>query len=100
MALEGAWCECTITAQATQRRIRSLNGDGAARAGAVADLIAGIRSREFDFMLYNPPYGKSWESDQERMETRAEFERRTGAALGYVKLTLHMLDASTAARGA
>ena len=27
-------------------------------------------------------------------------ERRTGAALGYVKLTLHMLDASTAARGA
>jgi len=27
-------------------------------------------------------------------------ERRTGAALGYVKLTLDMLDASTAARGA
>jgi hypothetical protein len=27
-------------------------------------------------------------------------ERRTGAAVGYVKLTLHMLDASTPARGA
>lgn len=25
------------------------------------------RSREFDFMLSNPPYGKSWKSDQERM---------------------------------
>ncbi len=24
-------------------------------------------SREFDFMLSNPPYGKSWKSDQERM---------------------------------
>ena len=22
---------------------------------------------EFDFMLSNPPYGKSWKSDQERM---------------------------------
>ena len=25
------------------------------------------RSREFDFMLSNPPYGKSWKSDLERM---------------------------------
>src|ERR1019366_2086364 len=24
-------------------------------------------SREFDFMLSNPPYGKNWKSDQERM---------------------------------
>ena len=24
-------------------------------------------SREFDFMLSNPPYGKSWKSDMERM---------------------------------
>ena len=24
-------------------------------------------SREFDFMLSNPPYGKSWKSDLERM---------------------------------
>src|SRR5205823_433500 len=24
-------------------------------------------SREFDFMLSNPPYGKSWKNDQERM---------------------------------
>jgi type I restriction enzyme M protein len=27
-------------------------------------------SREFDFMLSNPPYGKSWKSDQERMGGR------------------------------
>jgi type I restriction enzyme M protein len=27
----------------------------------------GFPSREFDFMLSNPPYGKSWKSDQERM---------------------------------
>lgn len=28
-------------------------------------------SREFDFMLSNPPYGKSWRSDQERMGGKA-----------------------------
>ncbi len=28
-------------------------------------------SREFDFMLSNPPYGKSWKSDQERMGGKA-----------------------------
>ncbi len=50
-----------------------LKGDGDA-----ADNIVGgpehstlandaFRSREFDFMLANPPYGKSWKSDQERM---------------------------------
>ena len=50
-----------------------LKGDGAA-----ADNIVGgpeystlsndaFRSREFDFMLANPPYGKSWKSDLERM---------------------------------
>jgi type I restriction enzyme M protein len=27
-------------------------------------------SKEFDFMLSNPPYGKSWKSDQERMGGR------------------------------
>ena len=26
-----------------------------------------FRAREFDFMLSNPPYGKSWKSDLERM---------------------------------
>ena len=50
-----------------------LKGDGDA-----ADNIVGgpeystlandaFRSREFDFMLANPPYGKSWKSDMERM---------------------------------
>lgn len=28
-------------------------------------------SREFDFMVSNPPYGKSWKSDQERMGGKA-----------------------------
>ncbi|MGJ4940618.1 type I restriction-modification system subunit M [Bradyrhizobium sp. HKCCYLS1011] len=28
-------------------------------------------SREFDFLLSNPPYGKSWKSDQERMGGKA-----------------------------
>lgn len=50
-----------------------LKGDGDA-----ADNIVGgpehstlandaLRSREFDFMLANPPYGKSWKGDLERM---------------------------------
>ena len=30
-----------------------------------------FRSREFDFMLSNPPYGKSWKSDLERMGGKA-----------------------------
>jgi type I restriction enzyme M protein len=29
-------------------------------------------SREFDFMLSNPPYGKSWKTDQERMGGKKE----------------------------
>lgn len=31
-------------------------------------------SREFDFMLSNPPYGKSWKSDQERMGGKGELK--------------------------
>lgn len=30
-------------------------------------------SREFDFMLSNPPYGKSWKTDLERMGGKANF---------------------------
>jgi len=30
-----------------------------------------FRSMEFDFMLSNPPYGKSWKTDQERMGGKA-----------------------------
>ncbi|AFN76092.1 N-6 DNA methylase [Stutzerimonas stutzeri DSM 10701] len=32
-----------------------------------------FRSREFDFMISNPPYGKSWKTDLERMGGRKEF---------------------------
>ncbi len=31
-------------------------------------------SREFDFMLSNPPYGKSWKTDQERMGGKGEIK--------------------------
>ena len=33
-------------------------------------------SREFDFMLSNPPYGKSWKIDQERMGGKGEISDR------------------------
>lgn len=57
-----------------------LKGDGDA-----ADNIVGgpeystlandaFRSREFDFMLANPPYGKSWKSDLERMGGKSELK--------------------------
>jgi type I restriction enzyme M protein len=57
-----------------------LKGDGEA-----ADNIVGgpdhstlsadaFRSREFDFMLANPPYGKSWKSDLERMGGKKELK--------------------------
>ncbi|HEX3048471.1 MAG TPA: N-6 DNA methylase, partial [Bacillota bacterium] len=31
-------------------------------------------SREFDFMLSNPPYGKSWKTDQDRMGGKGELK--------------------------
>ncbi|KKO18541.1 MAG: type I restriction-modification system subunit M [Candidatus Brocadia sp.] len=34
----------------------------------------GHSSREFDFMLSNPPYGKSWKTDQERMGGKGEIK--------------------------
>lgn len=33
-------------------------------------------SKEFDFMLSNPPYGKSWKTDQERMGGKGEISDR------------------------
>ncbi|VFR52904.1 Type I restriction-modification system, DNA-methyltransferase subunit M [plant metagenome] len=32
-----------------------------------------FRAREFDFMISNPPYGKSWKTDLERMGGKKEF---------------------------
>ncbi|TAW67590.1 SAM-dependent DNA methyltransferase [Rhizobium ruizarguesonis] len=32
-----------------------------------------FRNREFDFMISNPPYGKSWKTDLERMGGKKEF---------------------------
>lgn len=34
----------------------------------------GFLSREFDFMLSNPPYGKSWKTDLERMGGKADLK--------------------------
>jgi type I restriction enzyme M protein len=34
----------------------------------------GFISKEFDFMLSNPPYGKSWKTDLERMGGKKEFK--------------------------
>ena len=33
-----------------------------------------FRSREFDFMLSNPPYGKSWKTDLERMGGKTDIQ--------------------------
>jgi type I restriction enzyme M protein len=33
-----------------------------------------FRAREFDFMLSNPPYGKSWKSDLERMGGKSDMK--------------------------
>ena len=33
-------------------------------------------SRSFDFMLSNPPYGKSWKTDAEKWEARRTFSTR------------------------
>jgi len=33
-----------------------------------------FRSREFDFMISNPPYGKSWKTDLERMGGKKAFD--------------------------
>src|SRR5438034_11032152 len=34
----------------------------------------GFPSREFDFMLSNPPYGKSWKTDLERMGGKGDIK--------------------------
>jgi type I restriction enzyme M protein len=57
-----------------------LKGEG----GAAENIVGGadkstlsadqFRSREFDFMISNPPYGKSWKTDLERMGGKQGFE--------------------------
>lgn len=44
------------------------NGDQAEHIAYGSTLSAdGNATRQFDFMLANPPYGKSWKSDAEKM---------------------------------
>jgi hypothetical protein len=48
--------------------MRVSNVDKHVRDGEISVRLCNyVRSREFDFMLLNPPYGKSWKSDLERM---------------------------------
>ena len=54
-----------------------LKGDGAAADNIhYGTTLAndGFPSHEFDFMLSNPPYGKSWKTDQERMGGRRDIQ--------------------------
>ena len=60
-----------------------LKGEGEAgrehhRRAAPRSRTTRFPSREFDFMLSNPPYGKSWKTDLERMGGK---ERHQGPAL-------------------
>ena len=56
-----------------------LKGEGAAAenivGGADKSTLSAdqFRSSEFDFMISNPPYGKSWKTDLERMGGKKEF---------------------------
>ncbi len=56
-----------------------LKGDGAEAenivGGADKSTLSAdqFRSRDFDFMISNPPYGKSWKTDLERMGGKKEF---------------------------
>lgn len=56
-----------------------LKGEGAEAenivGGADKSTLAAdqFRSREFDFMISNPPYGKSWKTDLDRMGGKKEF---------------------------
>ncbi|AXA57409.1 type I restriction-modification system subunit M [Pseudomonas thivervalensis] len=56
-----------------------LKGDGAEAenivGGADKSTLSAdqFRSREFDFMISNPPYGKSWKTDLDRMGGKKEF---------------------------
>ncbi|MFN7928263.1 MAG: class I SAM-dependent DNA methyltransferase [Blastocatellia bacterium] len=57
-----------------------LKGDGDAAdnivGGAAFSTLSNdaFRAREFDFMLANPPYGKSWSSDLDRMGGKKELK--------------------------
>ena len=47
-----------------------LKGDGGPAYSTLSN--DAYRSREFDFMLANPPYGKSWKVDLEKMGGKKE----------------------------
>ena len=70
-----------------------LKGDGDQaehiRYGSTLSLV-GNATRQFDFMLSNPPYGKSWKTDAERMGGKTEIlDRRFNTYLdGGEQLTM------------
>jgi len=69
--------ECQPETYAILKADLLLKGEGAEaenmKFGSTLSADA-LPSNEFDFMLSNPPYGKSWKSDQERMGGKGEIK--------------------------
>ena len=73
----GRWYTCFLTILLNATRYTGVKGDG----DAADNIIGGpahstlsadaFRSHEFDSMLSNPPYGKSWKSDLDLRSDRA-----------------------------
>ena len=65
LAAHDAACKSSMGERVYLGRVDRVLLGGGARFDWLA--IDAFPSREFDFMLSNPPYGKSWKSDLERM---------------------------------
>ena len=64
-----AICKADLLLKGDGEQAQNIVG-GADKSTLSADQF---RSREFDFMISNPPYGKSWKTDLERMGGKQEF---------------------------
>jgi type I restriction enzyme M protein len=64
-----AICKADLLLKGDGEQAKNIVG-GADKSTLSADQF---RSREFDFMISNPPYGKSWKTDLERMGGKEEF---------------------------
>ena len=66
-----AMCKADLLLKGEGAQAENIVG-GADKSTLSADQFS---DREFDFMLSNPPYGKSWKTDLERMGGKAGFKR-------------------------
>ena len=64
-----AICKADLLLKGEGDEVENIVG-GADKSTLSADQF---RSREFDFMISNPPYGKSWKTDLDRMGGKKEF---------------------------